>query len=87
MTDYIISEKELDYVNKRLNSQGYDNAGVCPLSEALKAEREKVLDELVTYCNDDENITYFDYPNGGWSDDMINQKWLLKKIESLRSEP
>lgn len=49
-------------------------------------ERERVLKELITYCNDEENIIYFDQPNGGWSDDMIDKKFLIRKIESLRTK-
>jgi hypothetical protein len=49
-----------------------------------KDERDKVLDELDKYCNDEENLIYKDRPYGGWDDATLDQGWLLKKLKELR---
>jgi hypothetical protein len=98
MTDYVINTEQLKQIKDmvfREDEPAFEKLSwkivSNPLSEhdaeIAKKERGRVLDELVTYCKDEENLIYKDRPYGGWDDATLDQKWLLEKIESLRGEP
>jgi len=87
--DFVISEEQLKEIRGMIFHEDevkFEKLSwkiiSCPLSEALKQERERVLDLIKKWGI--ENETFVDY---GYYDGLLFLSDLHKYIESLRSEP
>ena len=83
MTDFIISEEHLNDIKKWVGDSYFDEAiRSRPLSEELKKERERILDELIKVFQS-ETVTKFGYTS---RKEQWTQKQIRTKIESLRGD-
>jgi len=80
MTDFVISEERLKRMLSHPSFTIYEDVKKRPLSDELKKERERVLDEM-------ESFAVSDIPEGYMDDTAkTNGQW-VRKIKSLRGEP